>query len=245
MALAMHNAFTVAFMIAIVPAITVLYFTLKRYERYLNDKHLFFSIITGLFLGILVSVFHLAISASGALTGSIFNFVLIIISFAIFENIVKVVFVQLSRFERKFEVTFYGATFGLILGSSITMGRTYAIFSQDIAIYDIIGIGLFAVAILFMNGGMGAYIGYGHHKSDMRWTMISAVFISMPFNLFLFLWYTFQFYWPGSSDNPMLVAIAMVYGVGVFIYMYNRVLPAALPLKHKRELLKEARKKYK
>ena len=245
MALAMHNAFTVAFMIAIVPAITILYFTLKKYERYLNDKHLFFSILTGLFLGVLVSFFHLVISSAGILIGNILNFALIIISFAIFENLVKVVFVQLKRFEGKFDIVFYGATFGLILGSSITMGRTYAIFVEDVNIYDIIGISLFAVAVLFMNGGMGAYIGSGILKKEVKWTMLSAVMISLPYNLIIFLWYIFQLYWPHSSDNPALVAIATIYGVGVFLYMYNKVLPEALPLKYKRELLKEARRKYK
>jgi len=243
MALSTHNAFTLAFLIAIVPAITLLYYTLKNYERYLNDKHLFFSIITGLFLGILVSFFHLVISSVNVLIGNILNFVLIIISFAIFENLVKVVYVQLRRFERKFDITFYGATFGIILGASITMGRTYAIFSSDISVYEIVGIFLFAVAILFMNGGMGAYIGYGHYKNDMRWTVLTAIFLSLPFNLLVFLWYLLPLFFPANIEDVVIIAFAMVYGIGVFAYMYIKVMPAALPLKFKRELLKEARRK--
>jgi hypothetical protein len=249
MPMSTHNAFTIAFMTGIVPAITLIYFTLKDYEKYINDKFMFFSILTGLFLGTLVSFFHLIISVEESLMTSIVVFALVIVSFALFENLVKVVFVQLKRFEAKYDTTYYGAIFGIIIGASITMGRTYEFFVRDLTSPEIVGIFLFAVAAIFMNGAAGGWIGYGCHKRDMRWTFISVVLISLPFNTLIFFWYLFNYmirvgsFEPGWGDVNM-VAMAMIYGVAVFLYVYYRIMPESLPLKYQRERLREARKEY-
>ncbi|UCH89781.1 MAG: hypothetical protein JSV49_03805 [Thermoplasmata archaeon] len=242
MPLSMHNAFTIAFITGIVPAITLLYYTLKEYEKYINDKFMFFAILTGLFLGTLVSFFHLIMWGTWALNYTIVSFALIIISFAIFEGLVKVVFVQLRRFEAKFDTTYYGATFGIIIGASITMGRTYQFFVEDVNIYQIVSIFLFAIAIIFMNGGTGAWLGYGCHKRDMRWTFITVVLVSLPFNTLLFFWYLFTLAFSASIDHVVLIAMVMMYGIGVYLYAYFSIMPKALPLKYQRERLKDARK---
>jgi hypothetical protein len=246
MAMSLHNAFTMAFLIGIVPAITLLYFTLKSYEKYINDKHLFFAILTGLFLGTLVAFFHLAIWGSDvAKSYSIITLILLIVSFAIFEGLVKVVFVQLKRFEAGFETTYYGATFGLIIGASVTMGRTYlTFFVYDVTVYDVVGVLLFAMAIIFMNGATGAWLGYGHHKRDLKWSFITVIFICMPFNAMIFIWYLFPLYFAPSADLVELIAIALAYAAAVYLYAYYRIMPEALPFKYQKERLRDARKAF-
>jgi len=241
MALPTHTAFTIAFLIGIVPAITLLYYTLKEYESTLKDELLFFSILTGLFLGIVVSFFHLVISAELPYL-NIITLVLVVVSFALFENIVKVVFVQLRRFGAEFTTTYYGATFGIIVGASITMGRTYEFFSSDLAVVEMVGIVIFALAIIFMNGATGAWIGFGHHDQNLRWSLISAILVSIPFNLLVFWWYLFHYAFEPDFEDLTLIGGALAYAVFVFMYSYFRIMPEALPEKERRKRLRERRK---
>jgi hypothetical protein len=244
MALATHMAFSIAFIIGIVPAWIVLYYILKEYEQYLKDNLLFFSILTGLFLGLMVSFFHLVVSAYMVDPGvGLIVFALVIIAFAIFENLVKIVIVQLKRFEGGFETTYYGTTFGIIVGASVTMGRTYAILSGEVSAIMIVGIFLYALAIILMNGSMGAWLGYGVYKKDLRWSFISTILVSIPFNFIVFVWYFFMMGIELEVTDLLIVGIALAYGVILFIYTYNRILPEALPEKKRRERLREKRKK--
>jgi hypothetical protein len=190
-------------------------------------------------------------SVEPSLSASLIVFALVIISFAIFEGLVKVVFVQLKRFEAKYDTTYYGAIFGIIIGASITMGRTYEFFVRDLTSFEIAGIFLFALAVIFMNGAAGGWLGYGVHKRDLRWSFISVVLISLPFNTLVFIWYLFNYLnreyaniEPGIGDVNIIL-IAAIYGIAAFLYVYYRILPEALPLKYQRERLREARKQYK
>lgn len=243
MALSGQMSFTIAFLIGLIPAFVLLYITLVNYEKYINDKFMFFAILTGLFLGTLVSFFHLILSTEPAVYSSLLVFIMVIISFAIFENLVKIVFVQLKRFGAEYDTTYYGATFGIVIGASITIGRTYAIFSGDLGVSEIIAILLFALGIILMNGAMGAWLGYGCHKRDLKWSFIYAVLISIPFTFFVFLWYIVSATPPPSPEDPVLIGIGFGYALVAFLYAYYRIMPEALPLKHKRHRVREARRR--
>ena len=99
----------------------ILFYTVKDYENYFEDRHFFFALLVSLFLSVLAGFFHIAILSSISFLFDIIGFIIIICSLAIFETLVKVVIINLPRFGRKYDTTFYGASFGFGFASFMVL----------------------------------------------------------------------------------------------------------------------------
>jgi hypothetical protein len=106
-----------------------------------------------------------------------------------------------------------------------------------------IGIFMFAIAIIFMNCATGTWLGYGVYQHDVKWTFITVVLVSIPFNFIIFLWYLISSFNP-TIEDVILISIAMGYGIIVFLYTYFKIMPEALPEKYHRERLRDSRKEF-
>ena len=99
--------------LGIIPALILLYISLKGYEGYYKDKTVFLTFIFGIILGIIAAILRLIISAPPLMF-------LYLILFSFFEQLLKTIILNISNFHQKKETTIYGLTLGLGFGSSFT-----------------------------------------------------------------------------------------------------------------------------
>ncbi len=246
MALSGQLAFTISFLIGIVPAIVILFYTVKNYENYFEDRHFFFALMVSLFLGILAGFFHIAVMVTLPGIFDLIGLIIVIFALAIFETIVKVVFVNLPRFKREYDTTFYGASFGCGFASFIIIAIAYVNLLGELggSIEFILSLVLFALGVVFIQGALGIYIGYGSHRLELFSYTIKAIFIQVPFNFGLVLWYLIV--WIYRVSGWELILIATIYAFGVYLYVYFKILPLSLPedlRKHRRRTLRKRKQK--
>jgi hypothetical protein len=172
--------------------------------------------------------------------------VAIILGLAVFETIVKLVFVNLPRFKREYDTTFYGASFGFGFSSFIVIAISYINITGEfgVSVENILSLIMFGLGIIFIQGALGIYLGYGVHQQELVKYAIYAILIQMPFNFILMLWYLLIRVYLVSGWE--LILFATVYGFCVYYYIYNNVLPEALPedlRKHRRRTIRKGKRR--
>ena len=238
MAYGSQAAFMFAFILGFVPMMLLLYYTLKDYEDYFEDKQLFFALLIALFLGTLGAVFHIGIG----ITYNIVEVMIIIVGVAIFENIVKVTVLKLKRYGKKYDTTYYGVSFGLGFGAMIVVGKSYEYFlypppDVGVTVGGVIGLILFAVTVSLLHGALGPWIGYGIYQDDLLRYVSIAVMIQIPINFLLFLWY--------AVDEWPLMAVTGLCAFALYRYVFQNILSKALPpdlKKHRRRAIRRKKR---
>jgi hypothetical protein len=173
--------------------------------------------------------------------------IVIVVGLATFETLVKLVFVNLPRFKRKYDTTFYGAAFGFGFASFIVIAITYLNISTDFGVsaVKILSLILFSLSMVFIQGALGIYLGYGVHKQELFRYSFYSVLIQSPFNFIIVMWYVLIWVFPAESGWE-LTMIALFYAFGIYYYMYNTILPQALPenlRKHRRRAIRKGKRK--
>jgi hypothetical protein len=247
MAIPTQAAFTISFLISVIPIFIILFYAVKNYENYFEDRHFFFALLTALILSILAGFIHILTLANIPFFFDVVGLIVIVIGLAIFETLVKLVFVNLPRFERKYDTTFYGAAFGFGFASFIVIAITYINISTDFGVsaVKILSLILFSLSMVFIQGALGIYLGYGVHKQELFRYSFYSVLIQSPFNFIIVMWYLLIWVFPAESGWE-LTMIALFYAFGIFYYMYNNILPQALPenlRKHRRRSIRKGKRK--
>jgi hypothetical protein len=123
---------TAAAVLALIPAMGLLYVYLRRYEGYFDQNRLFFGLLVGLFAGILVRWLETAafpFDFPGLLqdttpytTGTIvYSFAYTAMGFALMETLGKTAIVGFKKFRTRKDTPYYGAAVGIGFGAMWTM----------------------------------------------------------------------------------------------------------------------------
>ena len=247
MAIPAQLAFTTSFLIGIVPVFVILFYTVKNYEKYFEDRHFFFALLTSLFLSVVAGFVHILIYAGLPAFFDIVGFAVILIGLAIFETMVKLVFANLPRFKREYDTTFYSASFGFGFASFIVIAISYINITGELgaSVESILSLVMFGLGVVFIQGALGIYLGYGVHKHELTLYAFYAVLMQLPFNFVLLLWYI-ALRVPPVSSGWELTIVAALYAFGVYYYIYTEILPLALPedlRKHRRRSIRKGKRK--
>jgi hypothetical protein len=247
MAIPTQAAFTISFLISVIPIFIILFYTVKNYENYFEDRHFFFALLTALILSILAGLIHILTLVNIPFFFDVVGLIVIVVGLATFETLVKLVFVNLPRFKRKYDTTFYGAAFGFGFASFIVIAITYLNISTDFGVsaVKILSLILFSLSMVFIQGALGIYLGYGVHKQELFRYSFYSVLIQSPFNFIIVMWYVLIWVFPAESGWE-LTMIALFYAFGIYYYMYNTILPQALPenlRKHRRRAIRKGKRK--
>jgi hypothetical protein len=205
--------------LGIIPALILLYIALKGYEGYYKDKTIFITFILGIILGIIAAIVRHVIWYPLVVTS--------IIIFAFFEQLLKTIFLNLGRFQRKKETPIYGLSMGLGFGSSFTpflIIQASTIAGNDLLFLTMIAIG--SLGFIFFHAATTTYIGYGVYTGRLTKYLLIAILIQIPFNIFVdlaslygkqnYAYYSFYKYF-----QIMLV----IYGGIIFYYVIKKILP--------------------
>jgi hypothetical protein len=202
--------------LGIIPALILLYISLKGYEGYYKDKIIFLTFIIGIIFGVIAAIIRLVINPPIFL-------IIYLFLFAFFEQLFKTIVLNIGRFQVKKETTIYGLSLGLGFGSSFTPFLVIAgsQISNDLTFISLVAFG--SIGFILFHSATSAYIGYGIYTGKMIKYLIIAVILQLPFNTIADATRDYQ--------NPYLeyFQIALViYGVVLFVYMLKKIMPLIL-----------------
>jgi len=215
----MEYASLIAAAIGFAPAIALMLWTLQPYtypkvERpYFSDPTLFGLFAVGIVLGIVLyaaSVF--------------FGFYYLVLGFLL-EELVKLLVLNLPRYQRRADVPFYGFGLGAGMASALAFGAislTLSNVQPDAG--SLVLLIAYSVMLSLLNTSTGTTIGIGVAKGQPFAFFAQAAVVHLAFALLLYPFIQI----PQTGESVLAYALFVVAGVFVasyFYYLHLRLLP--------------------
>jgi hypothetical protein len=205
------------------PALALMFWTLKEFtypkvERpFFDDRKLFLLLAVGMVLGVLIFVVQ-----------SYFNlgFLLFALLFAVLEELIKLVLLNMPRFQRKLDTAFYGYALGLGIGSTMAFGVVFYTIqqSESVGLDTWLAIIILAVQMVLLHSVTGAMIGTGVARGEVWGYFAQAALVHIGFNLLMAV--------PLNVDNDLLgwagVIIATLLVVYYYVQVHRYLIPAVV-----------------
>jgi len=187
-------------LLGIIPALILLYISIKGWQGKFTEKTLFIMFIIGIIAGFFIAIIQSQIGLS----------IDLLIIYPFLEQIIKTVILNLRRFHGKQEIIIYGLGLGLGFGSiyppaSLLIPATN-IDSTVNLIYVLVG----AIGLLFLHGTTGAIIGYGVYQGKLPKFYLLAVSVLILAN---FIRIDYQIQW-----------LNLIIGVILYIYIQKKII---------------------
>lgn len=224
---------TVSSIIGFAPAIFIMYILLRRYETFFAERNIFMALGGGMVIGMVITVFHML---------SEYTLLVFVVLFPLFEEVVKLVILNIPKFHGKFYTIYYGAALGLGIGSMSIIAISFSIFSNYPETLGNPQTYLDLVVLSFnfclLNCATGVMIGYGCAKIQVRNFFIRAVTFHAIYNL-LFLFYM----WSSDVLKYAPLMAATVFALSLFWYVLRSLMPDSVPPEMQKKARREARKR--
>ncbi len=220
----MNNDMFIAAAVGIAPALALMYWSLRSYtypkvkQPFFDDRVVFTYLAIGLVIGVVVYA-----------TQSFFDmsFLLFALLFAVLEEMIKLVLLNLRRFRGKLDTQFYGLTIGLGIGGAMGFGAVFQSMpvlnfgETSVAVLNAIILVVLAVQFSLLHGATGAIIGVGVARSKPFSYFSQAVLYHLAFNLLMI-----GFYLPLATPfNYIAFVAATVIVVYAYWQVHFRILP--------------------
>jgi hypothetical protein len=189
--------------IGIIPALILLFISLKGYDGYYKDKLVFLTFVVGLIIGVITVVIETYTAAIG---------VFFIILFPVLEQLFKTIILNLGRFQGKKETPIYGLSLGLGFGSifipsSLVLLNIQGSFDNISVALSIIG----SIGIIFIHAGTGVCIGYGVFTYSLLKYLLIAIILYIPVTALTFL--------------PIYIQLVILpYGMIIYWYFTTKIM---------------------
>jgi len=163
----------------IIPALFLMFISLKGYDGYYKEKLIFLTFVVGIVLGVIVVL----IEAYSAAVGIYF-----IILYPILEQLSKTIVLNFRRFHGKKETPIYGLSIGLGFGSIFIPASLILLNLQGTYTNVTISISVIAsVGIILIHAATGICIGYGVYKYSLLKYLLFAILLYLPVTVLTFL----------------------------------------------------------
>jgi hypothetical protein len=236
-----------ALVLGIAPALSILYLSLRRFDRprtehtLFDDRRVFGGLAVGLVYGVLASVLDTSV------LGLAFDFVSsVVVLFALFlvDELFKLVYLNRKGYSGRFDTTFYGVAIGVgaaatsVVGSVVWVSLPQLEADQGVVLLrDILLLVLFSVSLSLVNADTGALIGFGASRGEMRSSFLRAVAVRYAHAALLL-----AFFLGAPPEWGFVAALSSVAFAGiVYHYVYTQILPGTLPEDIRREMRRERR----
>ncbi len=197
--------------LGIIPALILLYISLKGYEGYYKDKTIFLTFVAGIVAGFLSVILETYASNIG---------ILFIVLFPIIEQLFKTIILNIRRFQKKRETTIYGLSLGLGFGSIFTPFSMITSNIQTSNSYLIVLVILGSIGIILLHGATGVCIGYGVYSGKLQKYFLLAIIFHVPLTSLIFL---------TTLLNIEYLQIGLVvYGLIIYWYVTKNIMPKIL-----------------
>lgn len=197
--------------IGIVPALVLLYISLKGYEGIYKERTIYVMFIIGIVAGVISIILEYSTLQVGFLA---------IILFPLIEQMFKTIILNLRRYQEKRSTPIYGLSLGVGFGSVFT--PYYIIItamntSENISLYFAL---IASVAIIILHGATGILIGFGVYKTELIKYFIIATLLYLPITL--------------TSTIQYASIAVLLYSIIVYWYVTTKILPGIKSKSRKR-----------
>jgi hypothetical protein len=207
--------------VGIIPALVLMFISLKGYDGYYQDKIVFLTFISGIvagFISILIEWYTVRVG------------IWFIILYPILEQLLKTIILNISRFHGKKETVVYGLSLGLGFGSIFTPFSIIITNVQSGNEFLIILVALGSMGIIMMHAATGIFIAYGVYSYKMRKYLMFSILGHIPVTFTIFLT---SFYNIGELQVTLII-----YGIVLYWYATKKIMPRILT-KNKKEKKKK------
>lgn len=219
----MNYDMLIAAAIGIAPALALMYWTMRDYtyprvqKPFFDDRKLFPMLAVGMVIGVVIYTVQNSFNMA---------FILYALIFALLEELVKLVVLNLKRFHGKLDTPFYGLVLGLGIGSTMAFGAvwvtilSFASAGQTLAITDYLVLIVVAVQFVLLNGATGAIIGIGAATGYPFNYFANATLTHIAVNLVMIGFYSFTGVW-------QYICLLVATGIAGFAYWqtHSRTIP--------------------
>jgi len=195
--------------IGIIPALIVLYISLKGYEGRFKDKLIFLTFIVGIVIGVVSAVIELV-------TKDNIGIILVIILFPVLEQLFKTIVLNIGRFQEKQQTTIYGLCLGLGFGSVFTPTAIIMGGFQEINLAFIAAI-IGSWGIILFHGATGVIIGYGVYVHKLTKYLTFAILLGFVITSVIVVTNLF-------SVSYLQISL-VIYGIIVYWYATKKIMP--------------------
>jgi hypothetical protein len=166
------------------PAVVLMYYTLKDYtypaveKPFFDDRKVFGIFAVGLVIGTIIYAVQTWFSMA---------FIVTALVFAVLEELVKLVILNLPRFQGKLDTSFYGTSLGLGIGATMGFGAAYITVGQigDLTLTSWAILIVIAVQFVLLHGANGMVIGIGVASKDPWPYFAQAVLVHLAYNMLM------------------------------------------------------------
>lgn len=202
------------------PALALMFWTLKDHtypavdRPFFDDRKLFLMLAVGMVIGVVVyvvqSYFYL-------------GYLLFALLFAVFEELIKLIILNMPRFSQKLDTSFYGYALGLGIGSTMGFGMVFNTIRQsgNTGIEVWATVFLIAVQMVMLHASNGAMIGAGAARGEMWGYFAQACLLHIGYNLLMAV--------PLNVDNFYIAWAAVILASLLTIYFYLQIHRHVLP----------------
>jgi hypothetical protein len=205
--------------LGIIPALILLFISIKGYEKSLKQKNIFLSFIVGIIIGIITVGVEIY-------TGDLPIYIIVI--FPIFEELFKTIILNIRRLQEKPETILYGLTLGLGVGSVATSA---SVLRGTFQAGDYLGLGLVvfgSCGIIMLQGSTGVIIGYGVYKGKVTQYVTFAIVLHIIFIMGLFFVQLL-------SIEVAVVLYLFIVGLILYWYATKKIMPQILAESQRRK----------
>jgi len=207
--------------LGIIPALILLYISLKGYEGHYKDKNIFLSFVAGIIAGFFAALMELYTLTAG---------IIVIVLFPVLEQLLKTMILNIRRLQGKGETTIYGLSLGLGFGSIFTpISMIMAnIQTGELALIALVILG--SIGIILFHGATGVIIGYGIYAGKLSKYYIYALLLHLPVTGWFFL--------TGYYNVEHLQIGLVLYGLIIYWYVTKKIMPQILSQSQRRKRIK-------
>jgi hypothetical protein len=202
------------------PALAMMFWTLRDYtypkvdRPFFDDRKLFALLAVGMVIGVVVFVLQ-----------SYFNlgFLLFALLFAVFEELIKLIILNMPRFARKLDTSFYGLSLGLGIGSTMAFGVVFSTIQQwgELGVETWLLVIIVGVQMVLLHASAGAMIGTGTARGEVRGYFAQAGLLHIGYNLLMAI--------PLNFDSVYLRWTGIILATLLVVYYYLQVHRHLLP----------------
>jgi len=198
--------------LGVIPALILLYISLKGYEGYYKDKTIFLTFVLGLITGFIAALIEIYTIAVG---------ILFIVLFPLLEQLFKTMILNLRRLQRKKETVIYGLSLGLGFGSIFTpVSIIIANIQPESNLVTLALTVIGSVGLILLHAATGLLVGYGVYQEKLAKYFIIALLLLLPYTGFIFI--------TQLLEIQYLQLGLVIYGLIIYWYATVKIMPQIL-----------------
>ena len=221
--------FLASLLLGILPALGLLWLSLRGYDRprfdhtLFDDRRVFGNLAAGMVFGVFASVLSLLTPRA-----DLASFLLGLVAAFALEETFKVVMLNRKSYRGRFDTTFYGIPLGVGTASTAVVASAYwnAAYFGNLFVPEILaGLALFSVSLNLVHVGSGAIIAFGASRGETWGPLARSLLVRVAHGLLLVPFFL-------SAPNPwslLSVAGSIVFSLVVYEYVRQVLLPGTLP----------------